>query len=388
MTSPHSVEYQVIGKSVTRGEGPDKVSGKTVYAADVVLPGILWGKVLRSPYPSANILSIDTSRAKNLPGVHAIITGQDLPDRLVGRRLCDMPVLARERVRFVGEKVAAVAADDPEIAEEALLLIDVVYEETTPVFDPETAMEPSSPALHPNMAGYEGLPKPFDGINNVFAHDLWGKGDVEQGFSESDLIFEDSFDVPLAHQAYIEPHACVVMIDDADRVQIWVNNKDPYLLRAQCAAVWGMAQENIRLNPTSIGGDFGGKGSFMDVPLCYYLARESGRPVKMVMDYIQELMAGNPRHPATITIKTGLKSDGRIWARQARIVFNSGAYGAFKPAVTLRGADHAGGVYRIPHVQIDSYLVYTNNVPGGHMRAPAKPSSGLCCRVSHGHDCP
>jgi CO/xanthine dehydrogenase Mo-binding subunit len=139
------------------------------------------------------------------------------------------------------------------------------------------------------------------------------------------------------------------------------------------AAVWDVSKEKIRVNPTSIGGDFGGKGSFMDVPLCYHLALHSGRPVKMVMDYIQELMAGNPRHPALITLKTGVTRDGRMLARQARTVFNSGAYGAFKPRVYIRGADHSGGPYLIPHVHIESYMVYTNNVPCGHMRSPGKP---------------
>jgi CO/xanthine dehydrogenase Mo-binding subunit len=139
------------------------------------------------------------------------------------------------------------------------------------------------------------------------------------------------------------------------------------------AAVWDVPKERIKVNPTSIGGDFGGKGSFMDVPLCYHLALHAGRPVKMVMDYVQELMAANPRHPTVITLKTGVTKDGRILAHQARTVFNSGAYGAFKPRVFIRGADHSGGPYRIPHVRIDSYMVYTNNVPCGHMRSPGKP---------------
>ena len=284
-----------------------------------------------------------------------------------------MPVLARDRVRFAGEKVAAVAADDPDAAEEALLLIDVEYEELPPVFDSEEAMSPDAPTLHPAMLDYEGLPQPPSGLNNVFAHITWGKGDVEQGFAESDLVFEHSFNAQLMHQAYIEPHACVVSAEPSGTVQAWVNNKDPYVLRGQLAAVWGIPEERIVLNPCSIGGDFGGKGSFMDVPLCYYLSLHSGRPVKMVMDYIQELMAANPRHPAAMTIRSGVKRDGTLVARQARVVFDSGAYGAFKPTVYLRGADHLCGVYRIPHAQIDSYMVYTNNVPKGHMRSPAKP---------------
>ena len=334
---------------------------------------MLWGKVLRSPYPHANIVSIDTAKARAVPGVHAVLTGQDLPDRRVGRLLRDIPVLARDRVLFVGEKVAAVAAETLEAAEEALNLITVEYEELPPVFDPVEAMHSSAPTLHPQMASYEGLPQPVATVNNVFAHNNWSKGDITAGFSAADRIFEHTFNAQLMHQGYIEPHACVVHIDDTGRAQVWANNKGPFMLREQLAAVWDVPTEQIRVNPTSIGGDFGGKGSFMDVPLCYHLARHSGRPVKMVMDYIQELMAGNPRHPAIITLKTGVTRDGRILAHQVRVVFNSGAYGAFKPRVYIRGADHSGGPYRIPHVQIDSYMVYTNNVPCGHMRAPGKP---------------
>ena len=364
---------RAIGQSVVRGEGPDKVTGKSIYAADVSLPGMLWGKVLRSPFPHARIVSINTTEARAVPGVYAVITAADLPESLVGRRLRDMPVLARDVVRFVGEKVAAVAADSLESAEEALLLIDVEYEELPAVFDSHEAMAEDAPTLHPDMSEYEGLPQPESDLNNVFAHITWGQGDVEEGFAEADLVFEHTFNAQLMHQAYIEPHACVVSAEASGRTQVWVNNKDPYPLREQLAAVWGIPEDSIVLHPCSIGGDFGGKGSFMDVPLCYYLSLHSGRPVKMVMDYIQELMAANPRHPATMTIRSGVKRDGTLVARQARVVFDSGAYGAFKPTVYLRGADHLCGVYRIPHARIDSYMVYTNNVPKGHMRSPAKP---------------
>ena len=365
--------YSVIGQSIVRQEGPDKVSGQSIYAADVHLPGMLWGKVLRSPFPHARIVSIDTSRAKQVPGVHAVITGQDVPDRRVGRLLRDCPVLARERVLFVGEKVAAVAAETREAAEEALLLIDVEYEELPAVFDPLEAMGETAPVLHPGMLSYDGIPQPPSQVKNAFAHNHWTKGDIKEGFREADLVFEHTFTTQLMHQTYIEPHACVVDIDPDGRVQVWACNKGPFMLRQQLSLVWGLSEDRIRVNPCNIGGDFGGKGSFMDVPLCYYLALHSGRPVKMVMDYIQEMLAGNPRHPGIITLKSGVARDGRLVARQAQTVFNSGAYGAFKPRVYLRGADHSGGPYRIPHVEIDSYMVYTNNIPCGHMRAPAKP---------------
>lgn len=368
-----STSFLAIGQPVPQDEGPDKVSGKALYAADLLLPGMLWGCVLRSPYAHATIRHIDTARARQVPGVQVVLTGQDLPERRVGRLLRDIPVLARDRVLFVGEKVAAVAAESLEAAEEALNLIEVDYEELPAVFDPLEAMHSSAPTLHPQMASYAGLPQPVATVKNVFAHNRWVKGDIAEGFRAADHIFEHTFKAQLMHQGYIEPHACVVHVDAQGRAQIWANNKGPFMLREQLAAVWDMPTEQIRVNPTSIGGDFGGKGSFMDVPLCYYLARHAQRPVKMVMDYIQELMAGNPRHPALITLKTGVTKDGRILARQARVVFNSGAYGAFKPRVYIRGADHSGGPYQIPHVHIESLMVYTNNVPCGHMRSPGKP---------------
>ena len=365
-----------IGQSITRGEGPNKVTGKSIYTADVSLPGMLWGKILRSPYPYARIVSIDKSKAEALPGVYAVVTSQDIPKTKIGRRMVDMPILAQEVVRFVGEKVAAVAAESRDICDEALLLIEVEYEELDAVFDAENAMDPSAPNLHPDMESYKGLPQPPSGIRNTFAHITWEKGDIEQGFKDSDLIFEHSFNAQLMHQAYIEPHACLVDASpsaEGGHVNIWANNKDPYMLRDQVSLAWNVPTESIVLHPTAIGGDFGGKGSFMDVPLCYYLSKYSGRPVKIVMDYIQELMAGNPRHPAVMTIKTGVMKDGTIVARQARAVFDSGAYGAFKPRAYLGGADHLCGVYKMPHAKIDSYTVYTNNVPRGHMRSPAKP---------------
>ena len=365
--------YSVVGQPVPRAEGPEKVTGRTLYVADLVQPGMLHGKVLRSPFPHAKIVHMDTSRAARVPGVRAILTGRDLPDRRVGRKLRDLPVLARDRVLFVGEKVAAVAAEDSQAAEEALLLIDVEYEELPAVFDPFEATQDSAPVLHPDMKSYEGLPRPVSSVNNVFAHDTWSKGDLERGFRESDLVFEHTYTTQLMHQVYLEPHACVVSVDDQGRVQVWANNKGPYMLRMQLAAVWDIPEDRIRIHPCVIGGDFGGKGSFMDVPLCYYLALRTGKPVKMVMDYIEELMASSPRHPSVIKLKSGVKKDGRLWARQAEVVFDSGAYGAFKPSVSLSGAMHSGGTYRIPNVRIDSYMVYTNNVPRGHMRAPGKP---------------
>jgi len=366
--------HRIVGKPIGRLDGIEKVSGDARYSADVNLPGLVWGKALRSPLPHARILRIDTSKAKAVGGVLAILTAQDLPDILVGRRMFDMPPLARERVRFVGEKVAVVAALDPDIAEEALALIEVEYEDLPAVFDPLEAIKDGAPVLHENPGAYEGaLPeRPHPNVQSVLRYRL---GDAEAGLREADRIFEHTFHTQLAHHGYIEPHAGVVAIDEEGRVQVWASNKMPFRLRELLSHALQLPQENIRINLTPIGGDFGGKGSLMDLPLSYHLARVTGRPVKMVMSYTEELMAGNPRHPSVITLRTGVTQDGRIVARRVLAWYNGGAYAAFKPtpSVNLLGASMGAGVYRIPHLLIESLCLYTNNVPCGHVRSPGEP---------------
>ncbi len=366
--------YEVVGKPVTRQEGPDKVSGNFQYSADVTLPGMIWGKVLRSPFPHAKLVKIDASKALAMPGVHAVITGQDTLGMRIGRSVRDVPLLAEGEVRFVGEKVAAVAADDPDLAEEALLMIDVEYEPLPAVFDPVEAMEPGAPHVHAGSPVFESTSGPVQPQGNILNHSTWSSGDVEQGFSESDQIFEHTFSTTWVHQGYMEPYSCVVDIDDAGRVQVWANNKVPYTLRRQLADALGLSEDQILVNPCGIGGDFGGKSPAMNVPLAYFLARSSGRPVKMIMSYIEELVAGNPRHPSVITIKTGVKNDGTFVARESRVVYNGGAYCGFRGRPGLAGSrDAAGGQYHIPNFKIDSYMIYTNNVPCGSYRAPGQP---------------
>ena len=371
------MSYTTIGQPAPRIEGPAKVTGATQYTADVALPGTLWGRALRSPLPHARIVRIETSRAQQVPGVHVVLTGADVRGIRYGRRLFDVPVLAEDRVRFAGERVAAVAAQDRDAAEEALALIDVEYEELPTVFDPLAALEEDAPILHPEVNSYLGLPKPLDKPSNAFARDTWSKGNIDEGFAQADLIIENTFTVPRQHQAYLEPHSCLVWLDDQERLQVWASSKVPYQVKEQLSVALGLPKERIRLNPVAIGGDYGGKGSPMDIPLAYFLAVRTGRPVRMVMDYVEELSAGNPRHAAIIQLKTGVKRDGTIVAHQARVVFDSGAYGGFKPVptVNLGGAAKAGGPYKIPHVHIESVQVYTNTIPGGFMRAPGEPQA-------------
>jgi len=371
------MSYTTIGQPAPRIEGPAKVTGATQYTADVALPGTLWGRALRSPLPHARIVRIETSRAQQVPGVHVVLTGADVRGIRYGRRLFDVPVLAEDRVRFAGERVAAVAAQDRDAAEEALALIDVEYEELPTVFDPLAALAEDAPILHPEVNNYIGLPKPLDKPSNAFARDTWSKGNIDEGFAQADLIIENTFTVPRQHQAYLEPHSCLVWLDDQERLQVWASSKVPYLVKEQLSVALQLPKERIRLNPVAIGGDYGGKGSPMDIPLAYFLALRTGRPVRMVMDYVEELTAGNPRHAAIIQLKTGVKRDGTLVAHQARVVFDSGAYGGFKPVptVNLGGAAKAGGPYKIPHVHIEGMQVYTNTIPGGFMRAPGEPQA-------------
>ena len=376
--------YDTIGRPVGRAEGPAKVTGQAMFPADVNLPGTLVGKCLRSPFPYAKIVSIDPNSvavARQVPGVHAVLTADDIPSHLVGRMLRDMPILARDVVRFAGQKVVAVAAENDDIAEEALNLIQIKYEEMEPILDPSDSIKPGAPVLHPGFADYAGTPDGAQTYPNAAGHGSWSHGDVEQGFAEADLILEHSFKTNHQHQAYIEPHASVVFLDDTGRVQAWVNSKMPFQVRQQLSEGIDMPAGQIRVNPTTIGGDFGGKGGFMDTHLGFWLSKTTGRPVRMTMTYIEELMAGNPRHPAVMTFKTGVKKDGTITARQAHLVYDSGGYAAFKPQRGVTYGQRCLGPYKIPHGQIDSYVVYTNQVPCGSMRAPGDPQSIFAAEV-------
>ena len=364
---------KVVGIPTPRVEGKDKVTGRAKYAVDVTLPGMLWGKVLRSPIPSGRIKRIDASRALHLPGVKTVVTGEDVTGLKIGRRVYDMPILADGVVRFIGEKVAAVAAESEEIAEQALDLIEVEYEDLEPVLDPVKAMEPSAPLIHPEVMSYKGLPEKLAAPSNDFIYKTWKKGDISVGFKQAELIVENTFATKTVHHAYLEPHSCVVQANESGGAEIWSCSKVPYAIREQVANAIRIPPEKLVIHPVYIGGDFGGKGDFMDIAVCYFLSRKSGRPVKMIMDYSEEFVAGNPRHASIIKVKTGVKKDGTLVAHHMEFIFDSGAYGAFKPNGFLNGPHLSAGPYKIPHVFIEEHMVYTNKVPCGHMRAPGDP---------------
>ena len=362
----------LLGDVVPQIHGPEKVTGRTRFAADVVLPGMLWGKILRSPHPHARIRRIDASAAWSVSGVKAVVTGQDAPGLLMGKVLRDMPVLCWDRVRYIGDRVAAVAAETPEAAEAALLRIDVDYEVLPAVFDPMDAMRPEAPLLHDDVASYAGAPL------NVLATDVhngqtrlaWAKGDIDEGFRQADVVLEHTFSIPSRHQGYLEPFASVLAIDDDGRIQAWCASKAPFRARLQLAQALGLREEQIRVNVVSVGGDFGGKGDARDLPVAYLLAKMARRPVKIVLSYGEELTASNPTHPTVVTIRSGVSRDGRLTARQVRTVHASGAYGAMKPRSFLSTAHYVGGGYRMPHTCFEFLQVYTNTTPGGYFRAP------------------
>jgi len=364
---------QVVGKPTPRVEGVLKVTGKALYSADLQLPDSLWGRCLRSPIPYGRIKRIDTGKAWQVPGVKAVITGQDVTGLRIGRCIYDTPVLADGVVRFIGEKVAAVAAETKVAAEQALELIDVEYEELEPLLDPVEAAKPDAPVLHPDLLSYKGLPVPLESVSNVVAYLKWGKGNIEEGFKQADVIVENTFTTQVTHQSYLEPHACVVKADASGGAELWSCSKTPFAVRGQLSNCIGVPKEKLIFHPTHIGGDFGGKGGFMDVPVAYFLSKKSGQAVKMVMDYTEELTAGNPRHASIIKIKTGVKKNGAIVAHHIEFMFDSGAYASMKPAGYLIGASTCAGPYKIANCLIEERMVYTNKIPCGHMRAPGDP---------------
>ncbi|MPZ16044.1 MAG: molybdopterin-dependent oxidoreductase, partial [Chloroflexi bacterium] len=371
--------FAVLGRPIPRVEGPDKVTGRTSYTADIVPANTLWAKNVLSPLPHARIVSIDTSRALRVPGVRAVLTAADIPFKRIGRRLKDYPILAGERVLFIGERVAVVAAEDRDAAEEAALLVEVEYEELPAVFDPLQAMEPSAPLLHPDLRSYAGFPDyvPED-WRNVCARVEINRGDVAAGFSRADLVLEHTFRTGTMHQGFIEPYATVVAIGDSGRVEIWHSTKAVFRNKDELAQTVDVPAEQILFHNITVGGDFGGKGAPGDAPAGYYLARITGRPIKFVTTSQEELTAGTPRHPSVITIKSGVMRDGTLVARDVFVVYNSGAYGGFRPNVMdgmLPGARQAGEQYAVPNLRLDGRMVYTNEMPRTYMRSPGQPQA-------------
>jgi CO/xanthine dehydrogenase Mo-binding subunit len=335
---------------------------------------MLWGEILRSRYPHARIRGIDTSRAQALPEVKAVVTAQDLPTRRFGQMVIDEPLLATDKVRFMGEAVAVVAAVDQDTAKRALELIQVEYEELPPVLDPEAAMQEGSPLIHEDLASYPSS-KVVKGSGNVCTHAVVCKGDVEAGFREADFVFEDFFRTQMIHQAYLEPHAALAEVDEGGRITVWTTTQAPFMVRSQLAGIFQVPMNRIRVIGTRCGGGFGGKSRSLVAPFCVLLALKTRRPVKIVLRMDEDFVSAHPRHPSVIYLRSGVKKDGTLVARQATVIFDTGAYSEYGPAATSTATLYALGPYRIPHVRADGYCVYTNKTSCGALRAPGAPQA-------------
>ena len=364
-----------VGKSIPRVDALEKATGKAIYGDDLKFSNMLYGKVLRSRYAHANISNIDVTKAKRVLGVKAVVVGKDIP-LLGGEALMDYPFLAINKVRYVGEPVAAVAATDEKIAQEAIDLIEVEYEELPPVLDPLRAMEPGAPLIHENLHIYQHIPviQPVKG-SNICHHIQFLKGKVEEGFRESDFVFEDQFSTQMVQHGCIEPHMAVAQVDSSQRITVWVPTQEPHRLRKDLSTALGVPMRRLRIVcPSYIGGGFGSKAGLKVETLCIALAlRAKGHPVKIVFTREEIFTSSTVRHPSIVELKTGIKKDGRLWAREAKVIYDTGAYAEKGPTVCQQACVAAVGPYRIPNVRVEGYCVYTNKVISGAYRGYGIP---------------
>jgi CO/xanthine dehydrogenase Mo-binding subunit len=358
-------KFSVVGHRVQRVEGYDKVTGESKYIADIQLPGMLTGKILRSPYPHARILHIDISKAAKLRGVRAVVTAEDTIKRPWGAFFADQYILSVGKTRYVGEEVAAVAALDGDVAEEAIDLIEVEWEPLPAVFDAEQAMQDGAPLIHED--------KP----NNIAMTMDIERGNVEKAFAESDLVIEDTFQsMPQWHCA-IETIGSVAQYAPDGKYTIYMNTQTLFSARLRIAAALGVPESDVRIIQSAVGGGFGGKSCDDNNALvAAVLARKAGKPVKIINSREEEFLAGcRPRVFMKINVKLGFKRDGRIRAKHIRVIADNGAYSAKAPAITGVAAMRHDTCYKYTDVKTQAYLVYTNKIPTGAFRGFGNPSA-------------
>ena len=369
-----------VGINFIRKDGTEKVTGRAVFGPDVTVPGMLFGAILRSPHPHARIVSINLEAAKALPGVRGVVTCEDTPLVRYGVMLRDQMLFARDKVRYIGDPVAAVAADSRAIAKAALDLIEVEYEPLAAVFDPIAAMADDAPKIHENLADYEmaHFVASWERMKlkgNVCSHTKIERGEIDKALADADLVFTDQFKTHMVHPGFLEPHASIASVDGDGRITIWTTNQKPFTVRAVVAETLGLTANDVKVIPTYVGGAFGGKLEPCLEPYCALLALKTGKPVNMQMTREEEFIAGNPRHAAIIELTTGLKKDGTITARVARAIYDTGAYSGNGPVVAGLSTLLLPGPYRMDNVKIEGYAVYTNKLNAGSVRGPALPQS-------------
>jgi CO/xanthine dehydrogenase Mo-binding subunit len=344
-----------------------QVTGQNLYGADFSRPGMLYAKALRSQHAHARLAKIDVSRAEKMAGVKAVITSRDIAYNRFGLTHKDQPILADDKVRYRGDAVAVVAATSLEGAEEALGLIQVDYEPLPAVFDPLEAMKPDAPKIHGN--------------SNIVTHLKIRFGEVERGWKESDVIFEEQITTPMVEHGHIEPHAGWAEVSPSGELIITTSTMRPFAFASDLAEVLKLPMHKIRVATSAVGGGFGGKNELTVEPYIAALALKTGRPVKMTFTREDEFEVSTTRHPYLMRYKSGLKKDGTLVARQVEIISDSGAYVSFGHSTLSKACIHAAGPYRIPHVAIEGYLVYTNNPVGGPMRGFGVTQLGFAYEV-------
>jgi CO/xanthine dehydrogenase Mo-binding subunit len=365
-------------RPASRGDARAKATGATLYTADFDHSGALHVAVVRSDVPSGKIASVDRSAAEAVPGVVGVLLADDLPGVLCGRRVRDMPLIARGVIRYAGERVAVVVADTRAAAETAASLVEVDITELPAVFDPVDALDEAAPRVHEAPWSYPGAV--VTEVMHPNLQSLVEAGDPDataKRLSESAFSVEATYTIPSTKQGYLEPQAWLAVPQSDGSIRLRGTTKSPYRLREQVSTCLGLSPGELEVEPTPLGGDFGGKGAPGDAPLCVALARRFRRPVRLVLRSAEDLTATDARHPARVTVRIGCDPDGRLTAMSFDAVFAGGAYASHKPGVTvnLHGAVEAALGYKLPAWSTRSRVVYTNTVPKGHMRAPGATAS-------------
>jgi putative selenate reductase molybdopterin-binding subunit len=383
-------EHAVVGQSLPRLDGLLKVTGQAQYVGDVRLPGMLVGKILRSPHAHARLVKVDISRAEKLPGVKAIMTGRDVANVRYAfvdtpRYSADEHPLAVDKVRYIGDEIAAVAAVDEETAEEALSLIDVEYEILPAVFDPEKAMQPNAPVIHD--ADYEGASvweewgaqrTPTStaryGYNNISGQTTVEIGDVARGFALADHIRTDRFETQVTAHGALEPHCAVAHYEPSGKLNVWLSSMSVFYKRYILAKALGLATSQVHVHSVYVGGAFGGKIDVFPYEFCAaYLSRQTGQPVKIELTREEVFVTTRQRHPMIIELKTGVKRDGAIVAQKVKLIADNGAYRGTGPVVIFLAHAFNVPIYRVPNFKYTGYSVYTNNPIRGPQRAHGAP---------------
>jgi len=352
----------MIGKRVQMLDAWDKVRGKSVYGIDLKVSGMLQGKILRSPFPHAKITHIDTSRAERLAGVHAVVTAEDTPRVKYGSQIDDEYPLAVDKVRYIGDEVAAVAAVDVDTALEAIDLIRVEYEELPAVFSPQDAIMPGAPRIH-------------DADRNIASHIEFERGDLIEGLSRADHIIEEEYTTSNVHPGYLEPHVCVVSPESGARLTIWASLQAPARNRQLIAKILKIPEKNLRVIQTVVGGGFGGKASQVIplYPIAGFLALKANRPVRIANTWEEEFATARSRVPACISVRLGIKNDGIFTGKELKILACCGAYAGTGPAVLSTTATRASALYRFGNLKCTADLAYANITPFGSVRGYGNP---------------